>query len=253
MRRGLHVGWFRCLAHACDGRVKRHGGLSGRSRRSGGGGGSGERPEPATLAEYYAQRLDWQPCDTSFECARLLVPFDYARPAWRRFSLPVIKLPAADPASRIGALVINPGGPGGSGVQYALGARSGEFTPAVLDRFDIVGFDPRGVGGSEPAVRCMSGPQLDKYFATDATPANAVQFATLVSASKLYATQCAGNAAGLLPFVGTVNAAKDMDVLRAALDEPALHTSASHTERCWATLMRNSSRPRCAPWCLTVP
>jgi pimeloyl-ACP methyl ester carboxylesterase len=179
-------------------------------------------PAPTTLAQYYAQRLDWKPCDTYFDCARLLVPFDYARPAWRRFSLPVVKLPAAEPASRIGALVINPGGPGGSGVQYALSARSGEFTTAVLDRFDIIGFDPRGVGGSEPAVRCMSGPQLDKYFATDATPATAAQFATLVSESKLYASQCARNAAELLPYVGTVNAAKDMDVLRAALGEPDL-------------------------------
>jgi|SRR5215469_768122 len=179
-------------------------------------------PVPVTMAQYYAQRLDWQPCDKYFECARLLVPFDYARPAWRQFSLPVVKLPAADPASRVGSLVINPGGPGGSGIEYALSARSGEFTQAILDRFDVVGFDPRGIGGSEPAVRCMSGPQLDKYFATDAAPATAGQFATLVSQSKLYASQCARNAAALLPYVGTVNAARDMDILRAALGDPAL-------------------------------
>ncbi|WP_300608860.1 alpha/beta hydrolase [Trebonia sp.] len=177
---------------------------------------------PTTLAQYYAQRLEWVPCDTYFKCARLLVPFDYARPAWRRFSLPVVELPAADPALRIGALVINPGGPGGSGVDYALGARSGEFTQAILDRFDIVGFDPRGVGGSEPAVHCMSGPQLDTYFATNDDPANAAQLAAVVAESRLYAAQCARNAAALLPYVGTVNAARDMDVLRAALGEPAL-------------------------------
>ena len=104
---------------------------------------------PTTLAGYYAQRLDWQPCDQGFQCARLLVPFDYTRPDGRRFSLPVIKLPATDPSRRIGALVVNPGGPGGSGVQYALGARS-EIPAAVRARFDIVGFDPRGVGASEP-------------------------------------------------------------------------------------------------------
>ncbi len=179
-------------------------------------------PAPVTLAQYYAQRLHWRPCEKYFECARLLVPFDYSRPAWRRFSLPVIKLPAADPAARIGALVINPGGPGGSGVQYALAARSGEFTSAILARFDIVGFDPRGVGGSEPAVRCMSGPQLDRYFATNDAPATAAQLATVISESKLYASQCARNAASLLPYVGTVNAAKDMDVLRAAVGESSL-------------------------------
>ena len=179
-------------------------------------------PPPVTIAGYYAQRLSWQPCDKGFECARLYVPFDYSRPAGPRFSLPVVKLPAADPASRVGALVINPGGPGGSGVEYALGARSGEFTQEVLNRFDIVGFDPRGVGGSLPAVRCMTGPQLDTYFAVNGDPANAAQLATVISESKLYAAECARNAAGLLPYMGTVNAAKDMDVLRAALGENAL-------------------------------
>jgi pimeloyl-ACP methyl ester carboxylesterase len=118
--------------------------------------------------------------------------------------------------------VINPGGPGGSGIAYALSARSGEFTSGILGRLDIVGFDPRGVGGSDPAVRCMTGPQLDKYFATDEAPVDAAQFATVVSESKLYAARCARNAADLLSYVGTVNAAKDMDVLRAALGEPAL-------------------------------
>jgi pimeloyl-ACP methyl ester carboxylesterase len=179
-------------------------------------------PPPVSIAGYYAQRLSWQPCDKDFECARLYVPFDYGRPAGPRFSLPVVKLPAADPASRAGALVINPGGPGGSGVEYALGARSGEFTQEVLNRFDIVGFDPRGVGGSLPAVRCMTGPQLDTYFAVNGDPANAAQLATVISESKLYAAECARNAAALLPYMGTVNAAKDMDVLRAALGENAL-------------------------------
>jgi pimeloyl-ACP methyl ester carboxylesterase len=177
--------------------------------------------EPSTLAGYYAQRLDWQPCDNGFECARLLVPFDYARPAGQRFSLPVIKLPAAEAAQRIGALVVNPGGPGGSGVEYALGARSA-FPAAVLARFDIVGFDPRGVGGSEPALACMTGPQLDQYLAIDDMPANAAQLAYIVTQAKLYAARCERNSAALLPYVGTQNAARDMDVLRAALGESRL-------------------------------
>ena len=177
---------------------------------------------PSTLAQYYAQHLDWKSCAQYFECAWLYVPFDYSRPAWRRFALPVVKLPAAGPGKRIGSLVINPGGPGGSGVQYALGARTGEFTQAVLDRFDIVGFDPRGVGNSVPAVHCMTGPQLDKFFATDDSPANSAQLAAVVSESKLYASQCAKNAGPLLPYVGTANSAKDMDVLRAALGDSAL-------------------------------
>ena len=188
---------------------------------SSGAAGSARPAEPSTLAGYYAQRLDWQPCHDGFECARLLVPFDYARPAGRRFSLPVIKLPAADQAQRVGALVVNPGGPGGSGVQYALGARS-EFPSALLGRFDVVGFDPRGVAGSEPALTCLTGPELDQYLAADDMPANAAQLAELVAQSKLYAARCAQNSAALLPYVGTQNAARDLDVLRAALGESRL-------------------------------
>jgi pimeloyl-ACP methyl ester carboxylesterase len=176
---------------------------------------------PTTLAGYYAQRLDWQPCDQGFQCATLVVPFDYARPAWRRFTLPVIKLPAADPSERIGALVINPGGPGGSGVQYALGARA-EFPAAILARFDIVGFDPRGVGGSQPALNCLTGPQLDTYFATDDEPSDAAQLARVIAESKLLAAGCERDSAALLPYVGTPDAARDMDVLRSALGEPEL-------------------------------
>ena len=145
---------------------------------------------PTTLAGYYAQKLHWTPCDNGFQCARLLVPFDYSRPAWKRFSLPVIKLPAVDPGHRIGSLVVNPGGPGESGVQYAQDARSA-LAPAVLDRFDVIGFDPRGVGGSQPAVHCMSGPRLDKYFDTDDTPDTPAQLARVVSESRLFARECA--------------------------------------------------------------
>ncbi|HYB86866.1 MAG TPA: alpha/beta hydrolase [Streptosporangiaceae bacterium] len=176
---------------------------------------------PTTIAGYYAQKLNWQPCDHGFQCARLLVPFDYTRPAWRRFSLPVIKLPATDPARRIGSLVVNPGGPGASGVQYAQAARS-EVSAAVRARFDVVGFDPRGVGGSVPAVQCLSGPQLDKYFATDDEPVTKAQLATVVAQSKLFARGCEQHSRALLPYVNTPDAARDMDVLRAALGDAKL-------------------------------
>jgi pimeloyl-ACP methyl ester carboxylesterase len=177
---------------------------------------------PTTLAGFYAQRLAWVPCDTHFQCARLYVPFDYAHPGGPAFSLPVIELPAAQPALRIGPLVINPGGPGGSGLEYAIAARTGEFTQAVRDRFDIVGFDPRGVGGSIPALRCMTGRQLDAYFAVNEAPATAAQLAAVESANKAYAQACARNAKALLPYVGTPAAARDIDVLRAALGQSRL-------------------------------
>jgi pimeloyl-ACP methyl ester carboxylesterase len=178
-------------------------------------------PPPVTLAGYYAQKLRWQACVKGFECARLLVPFDYRRPAWRRFSLPVIRLAATDPARRIGSLVVNPGGPGGSGINYALQATS-VVSAAVRARFDVVGFDPRGVGGSEPAVHCLTGPQLDKYFETNDTPANPAQLSAVVAESKLFASGCEHESRALLPYVGTPNAARDMDVLRAALGDSKL-------------------------------
>jgi pimeloyl-ACP methyl ester carboxylesterase len=176
---------------------------------------------PDTLAGYYAQKLRWSPCHHGFQCARLLVPFDYQRPAWRRFSLPVIRLPATDPRTRIGSLLVNPGGPGGSGVQYALGART-QISAAVRVRFDVVGFDPRGVGGSIPAITCLTGPQLDKFFETSDTPVTAAQRATVVSRSKLFARGCEQHSGALLPYVGTANSARDMDVLRAALGDAKL-------------------------------
>jgi pimeloyl-ACP methyl ester carboxylesterase len=178
-------------------------------------------PPPATLAAYYAQRLRWRPCDRGFQCARLLVPFDYQRPAWRHFSLPVIRLPATSPRTRIGSLVVNPGGPGGSGIQYAQQARS-QVSAAVRARFDVVGFDPRGVGGSIPAVRCLSDAQLDRFLATSDTPRNTAQQAALISESKLFAGGCQKQSGALLPYVGTANAARDMDVLRAALGDAKL-------------------------------
>jgi pimeloyl-ACP methyl ester carboxylesterase len=176
---------------------------------------------PDTLAGYDAQKLRWSSCHHSFQCTRLLVPFDYQRPAWRRFSLPVIRLPATDPQARIGSLLVNPGGPGGSGVQYALGART-QISAAVRARFDVVGFDPRGVGGSIPAVSCLTGPELDKFFETSDTPVTAAQRAIVVSQSKLFARGCEQHSGALLPYVGTANSARDMDVLRAALGDAKL-------------------------------
>ena len=178
-------------------------------------------PPPATLAGYYAQTLRWQACDKAFQCARLLVPFDYHRPAWRRFSLPVIRLRATGPGPRIGSLVVNPGGPGASGISYALQART-EIPAPVRARFDVVGFDPRGVGASEPAVHCLSGPQLDTYLSTNENLSGADQIAPVVAEAKLFARGCERASGALLPWVGTRNAARDMDILRAALGDTKL-------------------------------
>lgn len=206
------------LAGACSGGT--HGGNPSTGRSTGSAPNPAGQP-PATLAGYYAQKLRWVACHHGFDCARMWVPFDYSRPAWRRFSLPVIKLPASSPSQRIGSLVVNPGGPGGSGIQYALQARS-QVSAAVRARFDVVGFDPRGVAGSQPAITCMGNRQLDKYFSTSDTPSNPAQLASVVSESKLFTRECEQHSGSLLPYVGTANAARDMDVLRGVLGDAKL-------------------------------
>jgi len=151
----------------------------------------------------------------------------------------VIRLRATGPETRIGSLVVNPGGPGGSGVQYALHARS-QVSAAVRARFDVVGFDPRGVAGSVPAVHCLSDPQLDRYFATPDTPGNTAQRAVVVSESKLFARGCEKRSGALLPYVGTANAARDMDVLRAALGDAKL----TYLGKSYGTYLGTPRNPR---------
>ncbi len=97
----------------------------------------------------------WTPCNDGFQCAQYTVPLDYDHPKGRQISLALAKLPATDPGRRIGSLFVNPGGPGGSGVDFVLGAGPDLFTPEVRARFDIVGFDPRGILGSTP-LRCFA-------------------------------------------------------------------------------------------------
>jgi pimeloyl-ACP methyl ester carboxylesterase len=106
-------------------------------------------------------------------------------------------------------------------VQYAQQARSA-VSAAVRARFDVAGFDPRGVAGSQPAVHCMTGPQLDRYFETSDMPQTAAQMTAIVTENRLFAAQCARNAGPLLPYIGTRSVARDLDVLRAALGDAGL-------------------------------
>ena len=172
------------------------------------------------MQAYYKQAIDWRDCGQGFQCGKLTVPLDYDRPGWKQIKLDVIRLPASEPDKRVGSLVVNPGGPGGSGVQFARAAKT--FLPAkVRARFDVVGFDPRGVGGSAP-VQCLSDNELDHYFSVDASPDSERERRTLVRESRQFAQGCAKHSRKLLSYVGTANAARDMDVLRAALGDDGL-------------------------------
>ncbi|HKX67151.1 MAG TPA: alpha/beta hydrolase [Intrasporangium sp.] len=182
-------------------------------------GATTQSPEPV-LAGYYDQQLDWTRCG-EFECADLRVPIDYDDPAGGDIAIRVLKARAANPGKRIGSLVVNPGGPGGSGVQYA---RSADFIvgPAVRSAFDIVGFDPRGVGQSAP-IDCLGDGALDDFLGTDPTPDDEAEKQDLLAAARTMASGCEANNRELLAHVSTEDAAKDMDVLRSALGDGQLN------------------------------
>ena len=175
---------------------------------------------PAGLDRFYTQKLAWSSCEQTFQCASLVVPLDYRNPTGYTIELAVIRATATDPAHRIGSLITNPGGPGGSGVDFvtqsypAQSDQPSHFDPALRADFDIVGFDPRGVGQSAP-IGCLTDTQLDQYNRLDPAPNTPGEVAALVAGDKTFAAGCQTHSAMLLPYVGTPNAARDMDVLRA--------------------------------------
>jgi pimeloyl-ACP methyl ester carboxylesterase len=184
---------------------------------------SAERPAPIPrgLDRFYAQRPTWATCGEGFQCARVEVPINYRKPRGDVLRLSVVRLRAANAGVRIGSLVLNPGGPGASGVAYARRAGT-ELSDAVRRRFDVVGFDPRGVGESDP-VQCLDDQETDALIAADPTPDDTAEVRAAVAQAKDLAAQCRAEGGELLAHVGTADAARDMDVLRAVLGERRLN------------------------------
>lgn len=179
---------------------------------------------PDALAPYYGQKLQWRSCGVpGFQCATLKAPLDYAKPQeGDDVRLAVARKKATGPGKRIGSLLVNPGGPGGSAVGY-LEAYAGIGYPAeVRARYDMVAVDPRGVARSEP-VECLDGPDMDTYTQTDLTPDDGTEQTALVDAYKKFAEGCGAHSPELLRHVSTVEAARDMDLLRAVLGDERLN------------------------------
>jgi pimeloyl-ACP methyl ester carboxylesterase len=183
------------------------------------GGPPATQPPSRALARFYSQQLDWSPCpdsaDEGDQCARLTVPLDYRRPAGRTLGISVLKVPASGP--RVGSLVVNPGGPGAPGTSYAAGGGT-YFGDPLLEHFDVVGFDPRGTGDSSP-VDCLSDAAMNRYLAGNPSPSTPAQVATYRATQRRLVVGCSRHSGALAAHVSTVEAARDMDVLRAALGE----------------------------------
>ncbi|MER7195327.1 alpha/beta hydrolase [Streptomyces flaveolus] len=164
-----------------------------------------------------AAGIDWKKCGTddypTLQCASLTVPLDHARPGGKRITLALSRVPHTAKAYQ-GPLLVNPGGPGGSGLTLA-GFVASSLPKKVAAQYDVIGFDPRGVGKSAPALDCRPG-----HFAAvrpDTLPVSpAVEQANLTRA-KAFAQACGKKYADVLPHIDTVSAVRDMDAIRGAL------------------------------------
>ncbi len=171
-----------------------------------------------SLEVFYGQQVTWRNCGDA-ECATVKVPMDYANPDGRTIDLAVTRVRSTGTA--IGSLFVNPGGPGGSAVDYAKAA-SQIVSPSVLDAYDIVGVDPRGVAKSDP-MRCLTDDKIDELVEVDATPDSASEEARVVSISELVGRTCGETADPVIGFMGTVNAARDLDIVRALVGDSSFN------------------------------
>lgn len=181
----------------------------------------------------------WRPCPevpreivgvtaprVTYECATITVPRDWAAPEDSgTFELALIRIRKEGQRDRIGSLVINPGGPGGSGIEAAVlltfGPLFGGLSDAVTERFDVVGFDPRGVGRSSP-VRCSTDEELDESFGADPDPDTDREFEAALEDSRRVAERCGQRYGDVLGYLSTEQTARDMEAIREAVGDEKL-------------------------------
>ncbi|TDE56400.1 alpha/beta hydrolase [Nonomuraea mesophila] len=190
--------------------------------------------EPATDAPGETATIDWGACtdlerpdgepparqDASVRCGTLAVPLDYSEPDGEQLNLALIKLPATGKGKRLGSVVFNFGGPGASGVDTLDQAAKALTT--LRSRYDLVSFDPRGVDRSS-GVRCGDASELETFTSLNTLPPGEETRKRTTAANKRFAELCERDSGKVLPHVGTVNAARDMDRIRAAVGDSKLN------------------------------
>lgn len=193
---------------------------------------------PNGLDRFYGQSLSWSDCEPyarsdlsrlafgtgQFQCARASVPLDYDEPDGRRASIALLRKPAADAQRRIGSLLVNPGGPGASGTQAAANLAYGLTGSELGRRFDLVGFDPRGIGASEPRISCYTGEERDTVREdTSDLGSSPAAVRAAEQQQREFARKCTQRTGkDFLGTVGTADVVRDMDVLRSALGDRKL-------------------------------
>ncbi|KTR76389.1 MULTISPECIES: alpha/beta hydrolase [Microbacterium] len=174
------------------------------------------------LLPFYSQELTWTECGVGFDCTDVTAPLDWEDPGKGEITLSVVRHRAE--GTPVGSLLTNPGGPGASGVDLILNSLDFAVGADLIENFDVIGFDPRGVGDST-AVTCYDAPQMDDYLygIPSAARGTAEWEAELLDSHKKFAEACDANSGGILPYITTVNAARDMDLIRALLGDKQLN------------------------------
>jgi pimeloyl-ACP methyl ester carboxylesterase len=175
---------------------------------------------PAGLESFYSQQVVWEPCENGFQCAKVTVPMDYSKPGGATIQLAALRAPST--GKKIGSLLVNPGGPGASGYDFVKDAASTHFSQPVRANYDLVGFDPRGVKRSAP-VTCMTDAERDASRAKIYALETDVGLAAALADNKAIAAQCAAQTGPVLGHIDTVSAAKDLDILRAMVNDSKLN------------------------------
>lgn len=176
----------------------------------------------ADLQKFYSQTLSWKSCDSTFQCATATAPMNWKDPAQATIKLALIRHRAT--GTKIGSLLVNPGGPGASGVDFIRDSLSYAVDSTLEKNYDVVGFDPRGVGHSS-AVSCGGAKVLDQfnYSIVPGTPGSDSWIAALEKENADFGADCAKNTGALLQYVDTISAARDLDLLRAVLGDKKLN------------------------------
>lgn len=179
---------------------------------------SGPAPDGTTaLAKYYDQRIRWSNCG-GMDCGKLTVPLNYDDPNGKTIRLAILRNPAKGKA--IGDLLVNPGGPGGSSLDFAS-AGATQFGNKIATNYNIIGMDPRGVGDSTP-LECLDTKGLDEVLAADPSPDTPEEIQKYNELTQKFGDACVQKSGELVEHMSTVEVAKDMDILRAALGHATL-------------------------------